>query len=182
MKILSVFRKKSNNQDGVQDKGQEMLTRKEETQRILQEYSAESVASLPLSETNSTNKENDQTDKNETKEVLSIKNFNDMLSTKSELLKEGKEIVELINNEEALPKRKESESEDEFSGRMRQYKQLHQQLVDRYYDWIEYARLYIYKNQIIPTHYDEFMSTYNRHWELNEWFLKKSIRIIETCK
>lgn len=180
MKILSIFRKKSNNPDGVQDKGQEMLTREEEAQSISQEDSAESVVSL--SDTNTTNKENEQTDKNETKEVLSIKNFNNMLSTKSELLKEGKEIVELINNEEAFPKRNESESDEEFSARKCQYHQQHRQLVDRYQDWIEYARLYIYKNQIIPTHYDEFMCSYNTHKLLDAWFIKKALRIIETCK
>lgn len=180
MKILSIFRKKSNNPDGVQDKGQEMLTRKEEAQSISQEDSAESVVSL--SDTNTTNKENEQTDKNETKEVLSIKNFNNMLSTKSELLKEGKEIVELINNEEAFPKRNESESDEEFSARKCQYHQQQRQLVDRYQDWIEYARLYIYKNQIIPTHYDEFMCSYNTHKSPDAWFIKKALRIIETCK
>ena len=180
MKILSVFRKKSNNPDGVQDKGQEMLTREEEAQSISQEDSAESVVSL--SDTNTTNKENEQTDKNETKEVLSIKNFNNMLSTKSELLKEGKEIVELINNEEDFPKRKETDSDKEYNARLHQYRQRHQQLTDRCYDWIEYARLYIYKNHIIPTHYDEFMAGYNRGASSNEWFVKKTLRIIETCK
>lgn len=182
MKLLSIFRKKSNSLDGVQYKGQEMLISKEEAQSISQEYLAESVASL--SDTNSTNKENEQTDKNGTNEVLSIKNFNDMLSTKSELLKEGKEIVELIynDNKEAYPKREESESDEEFRARKCQYQQRRQQLIDLCSDWIEYARLYIYKNQIIPTHYDEFMWRYNRKMLLDAEFIKQSLRIIETCK
>ena len=68
-------------------------------------------------------------------------------------------------------------TDDEYEYR----KQQCQLLYDRYRDWAEYARLYIYRNQIIPTHYNEFMTEYHR---LNKglWFVKKSLRIIETCE
>lgn len=183
MKILSIFRKKSNSLDGVQDKGQEMLTRKEETQSILQEYSAESVASLSLSDTNSTNKENDQTNKNETKEELSVKNFKDMLSAKSELLKKGEQLFEECNAENftwcpSSVEHKKDESTEDYKKRCtRRYL-----LQEDFMDWREYARLYIFKNQVIPDHYDEFMSLYKSNGFNVTMAIRKIMRIVETCK
>ena len=179
MKNISVLRMMCGFHNKTLNEEHEVLSREGASYNLSQKDQVESVEALSIIIPDNKVVQ----DKDKTNEEKSTKNINNMLSTKSELLKEGKEIVEQIQNLNDgrdlnySPKRKENETDDEYEYR----KQQCQLLYDRYRDWAEYARLYIYRNQIIPTHYNEFMTEYHR---LNKglWFVKKSLRIIETCE
>lgn len=106
-----------------------------------------------------------------------------MLSTKSELLKEGELLFEQFKAKSLtlypswLGQRK-NESDEDFKMRCEQI----QLLEEDFKDWREYVRLYVFRNQIIPEHYDEFMESYKTQKFDIKMMIRRMIRIVETCK
>lgn len=182
MKFLSILRKKFGLRKDTLNNEYGEVKSEELSQVSMSEGKLTSIETMAFDDDHVYIKDDSQLESFETQNELLTKNFNKMLSTKSELLKEGREIMELIHNYgnelNTFLSRKENESDEELENRRAQ----RELLIDRYDDWIEYARLYIYKNQIIPTHYDEFMTPYSARNRNPVWYIKKTLRIIETCK